>query len=760
MLKRFCVGLIALLLLSASAQAQRHTISGYIKDANSGEVLIGATAFVSKQRAGAAANAYGFYSITLPADSHLIVFSFIGYKPQVKKIFLDKDIRLNINLTPETVEMQEVEIKANRAKDNIERAEMSVIDIPITQIKELPAIMGEKDLFRVLQLLPGVQSGSEASAGFYVRGGGIDQNLILLDEAVVYNPFHLGGYMSTFNADAIRSVSLVKGGFPAQHGGRLSSIVDITMKDGNENSHHAEGGIGAISSRLTLEGPIIPGKATYMVSGRRTYLDALIRPFLPRGIDAAYYFYDLNGKVNYKFSDKDRVYLSGYRGSDVFFTEEDKTRVQVDWGNKTLTGRWNHLFTDKLFSNTTVIYNDYIFQTYYKVDSNKVTLQSGIRDFGGKIDFDWFPTPKHRIKFGAQHTYQRFIPAAITGEGSELDLINAQQTKYVHQGGAYVNDEYVINERLAVNLGVRIPYFVYKETKHIGVEPRVTAKYSLDEKSSIKAGYTWMNQYIHLVTNSTLSLPMDLWIPSSNIVKPQVAQQIAAGYFRNFKNDRYETSVEVYYKDMRNMIEYKEGAQIFFSNNIDEELVFGKGWSYGAEFFIKKNEGRITGWVGYTHAYAYRKFPDLNAGKTFPAKYDRRHDLSVAAVYNFNKRWSFSAVFVYGSGHSLTLPFGTYNVPVAGFFGGNQTQVYDYVEKNFYKLRSYNRMDIGIKYTTIHKKWQSDWRFDIYNVYSRRNPYLVMLGSKFDEDANIEKPIAQQISLFPIIPSVSYNFKF
>ncbi|RYD73610.1 MAG: TonB-dependent receptor, partial [Sphingobacteriales bacterium] len=630
-----------------------------------------------------------------------------------------------------------------------------------------------KDLFRILQLLPGVQSGSEASAGFYVRGGGPDQNLILLDEAVVYNPFHLGGYMSTFNADAIRSVSLTKGGFPAQYGGRLSSIVDVTMKDGNENEHHGEGGIGIISSRLTLEGPIIKGKSTYMFSGRRTYIDALVRPFFPSGNDAAYYFYDLNGKINYKFSDKDRVFLSSYMGRDVFFVEQktrdEYTKIQIDWGNKTVTARWNHLFTDKLFANTTFLYNDYNFQIGSTMDNDpadtikasKASLFSGINDVGGKIDFDWFPSVRNRVKFGAQYTYQQFIPTAVRGESPDIEEFKTQQQKYVHQGGIYINDEYTASPLLAFNFGLRLPFFAYKQTQYYSLEPRITTKYSLDERSSIKAAYTYMNQYIHLISNSTLSLPMDLWIPSSNIVKPQKAHQVAVGYFRNFKNDNYETSVEIYYKDMRNMIEYREGAQIFLNADLDKELVFGKGQSYGSEFFVKKNNGRITGWIGYTLSYANRNFPELNNGKTYPAKYDRRHDFVITGVYNFNKQWSFSTIFVYGSGHSASLPMGTYSIRGMddGSFGGEFTGQ-DFVEKNFYKLRAYNRMDIGIKYTKEKKLYSSDWRFDIYNVYSRRNPYFVYLGTERDRNSNIIKPVAKQVSLFPIIPSVSYNLRF
>lgn len=756
--------LSAVLFFNSYVQAQNYTVSGYIKDASSGEMLLGANLYITKMKTGATANNYGFYSITLPKDSHYIVFSFIGYKPQVKKLYLNANTRLNIALEPVGYEHAAVEVTANKkAVENVERAQMSVIDVPIQMVKDLPAIFGEKDLLKVLQLLPGVQSGSEATAGFYVRGGGPDQNLILLDEATIYNPFHLAGFFSTFNGDAIKSVSLIKGGFPAQYGGRLSSIIDISMKDGNDKEYHGEGGVGLISSRLTLEGPIVKEKATFMISGRRTYLDVLTKPLLPEDESFGYFFYDLNTKLNYKLSDKDRFFISSYLGSDVFSAEQrgrnSTTAFGVNWGNKSVTGRWNHLFSDKLFANTTFIYNDYLFKISSKENNLAVQLTSGIKDVQGKIDFDWFPQIRHRVKFGASHTYQQFIPSTVQGQiGSSNQIIN-QQIKYVHQSAVYINDEYTVSDRTSINIGLRSPFFIYKNTTYFNLEPRFTAKYSLDKRTSIKFGYTWMNQFVHLVSNSTLATPMDIWVPSSDIVKPQKAQQVAAGIFRNFNNNRYETSFEVYYKDMRNLIEYRPGAQIFFNPEIDKEFLFGRGWSYGGEFFVKKNEGKITGWVGYTLAWANRQFDGINGGKTFPAKYDRRHDFSLTGVYNFNKNWSFSMVFVYGSGHSLTVPFGVYPIPVFGYGGGGM-QGFDYIEKNFYKLRAYNRMDIGIKYIKENKRFTSEWRFDIYNVYSRRNPYFVYLATEYDERANINKPVAKQVSLFPMVPSVSYNFKF
>ncbi|MCX6352388.1 MAG: TonB-dependent receptor plug domain-containing protein [Bacteroidetes bacterium] len=736
---------------------KKHTISGYVSDIKNGEMLIGSIISVAKQNTGTATNAYGFYSITLAEDSHYVLISFVGYKPQLKKIFLGADLRLNITLEPQVYETKVVGITVNKkARENINRPKMGIIDIPVYQIKELPAIFGEKDLLKVLQLLPGVQSGSEGSAGFYVRGGGPDQNLILLDEAIIYNPFHLAGFFSTFNGDAIKSVSLIKGGFPAQYGGRLSSIIDISMKDGNDKEYHGEGGVGLISSRLMLEGPIQKDKSSFMISGRRTYLDILIKPFLPKGISAGYYFYDLNGKVNYKFSDKDKIYLSSYLGSDVFSTSFSKTSFKVDWGNKSIVGRWNHLFNSKLFSNTTLIYNDYVFSNTDQLDKIQIKLQSGIRDYTAKMDFDWFPHIKHKVKFGATYTYQQFIPSSTKLQLDSNTSFSYQIFRYVHTSALYINDEFTLNENISMNFGLRAPLFIYKKYTFYNAEPRFTFNYIINKNSSVKLGYAMMHQFTHLVSNSSISLPTDIWVPSSDVVLPQVAQQVALGYFRNFNNDAYETSVEVYYKNMTHLIEYKEGAQIFLNPDVEKEFVYGSGYCYGTEFFVKRNEGKITGWIGYTLAWAYRTFPDLNNGKTFPSKYDQRHNVSVAGVYKFNKELSFSTVFVFGSGQSLTLPVGQYQVPM---FGSGFSAL-DYNERNSFKLYPYHRMDIGIKYTLKIKSVDADLRLDVYNVYNRRNPYFIYLQNMVDPRSGIEKPTAVQVSLFPTIPTFTVNFKF
>ena len=492
----------------------------------------------------------------------------------------------------------------------------------------------------------------------------------------------------------------------------------------------------------------------------------LIKPFLPVGTEAAYYFYDLNAKVNYIISDNDRVYLSGYMGADVLSTSltspGDTTGIGVSWGNSSATARWNHVFSPKLFANTTMVYDDYNFSINEQMNNQGsqdifANLEYS-RDIGGKIDFDWFPSPLNHVKFGATYTYySEFIPSLVQGPAGSLGFAN-EQTKYVHNAAVYINDEYTYSEKLSFNFGLRAPYFDYKQTHYFDVEPRFTAKYALNKTTSLKASYAMMYQNIHLLSSTSISLPTDIWIPSSNIVKPEQSQQVSAGIFKNFLDNAFETSAEIYYKKSNNVIEYQPGTNIFFNPDIDNALYFGQGWSYGLELFIKKNVGKFTGWLGYTLSWANLQFDQLNNGEAFPATYDRRHDFSITGIYNFNKSWSFSTVFIYETGSSLTVPLGIYNEPN---FNGNIIQILDYGSMNLYKLPPYNRLDIGIKYSKQHKKYEDEWRLDIYNAYSRQNPYFVFIDPYYmDPNANITKASAVQISIFPIIPTISYNFKF
>jgi hypothetical protein len=765
------------------AQAQqKFTLSGYIKDSLSGETLIGAT--VSVNGSAISSNQYGFYSITLPADNYNVIVSFAGYVPQQVSIQLDRNTLFNFQMLQRSV-LEAVVVSSKRRDGNVNNAQMGKVDLSMNQVKSLPVLLGEVDILKTLQLLPGVRNAGEGNTGLYVRGGGPDQNLILLDEAIVYNTGHLFGFFSVFNSDAIKNTSLIKGGMPAQYGGRLSSVLDVAMKEGNMKKFETEGGIGLIASRVSVQGPIKKDKASFIVSGRRTYIDVLVKPAINKSSQyygSGYYFYDLNTKINYIFSDKDRLYLSGYFGRDVFqFNNSRRSfNASIPWGNATATLRWNHVFNRKLFANTTVMYNDYGFSFGASQNDFNIKLSSGIHDWNGKLDFDYYPSPKHRIKFGGLLTHHTFIPNVLTGNQGETQLEpNDDTKKFALESGLYVQDDWDVSSKIKVNIGLRYssfsqlgPYTIYQRDAdgnkldstvygrgqqiktYGGPEPRFTIRYALNDQTSLKAAVTRNLQYIHLVSNAGSTLPTDLWVPSTYRVQPQISWQYATGIFRNFNDNTYETSIELYYKDMRNQIEYKEGYTPSLADP-EQEFVFGKGWSYGAEFFVNKSRGRLTGWIGYTLSWTWREFKDLNAGKKYPAKYDRRHDLSVVGTYELNKRWKFSGVFVYGTGNATTLP--------ERFYVINGVLTQEYSEINKYRLNAYHRLDLSAILTPRQKpnrRLQQSWVFSIYNVYSRLNPYFIYFdqeGSPYDGTLSV---VAKQVSLFPIIPSVTWNFKF
>ena len=777
--------LILWLLVSTVLTAQKkYTLSGYIKDAGSGETLIGAS--LSVKGKGINSNQYGFYSITLVEGDYSFICSFVGYKSQQFKINLKADSLVNFSLLSSTALSEEVIVTAKKRDNNIKNAQMGKVTLPIEQIKSIPAFLGEVDLLKVVQLLPGIRNAGEGSAGIYVRGGGPDQNLIMLDDAVVYNTGHLFGFFSIFNSDAIKNVSLIKGGMPAQYGGRLSSVLDISMKEGNNQQYQMEGGIGLIASRFSVQGPIKKDKSSFIISARRTYVDAVAKPFISKSSQfygSGYYFYDLNAKLNYKFSEKDRLYLSGYFGRDVFdfVNGRQSLNVNIPWGNATGSLRWNHVFNNKLFANTTAVYNEYKFSFNAAQDNFSVKLASGIRDLSLKQDFDFYPFSNHKLKFGALYTYHRFTPSVVSGRQDSIQFnpLNAQ-VKFAHEAALYVQDDWEINDKWNINAGLRYSGFqqigaykiyqtdingnrtdstIFKKGEPVktygGLEPRLTIRYSINEETSVKASVTHNLQYIHLVSNAGTTLPTDLWVPSTYKVKPQTSWLYAAGLFKNFKNNMFETSLELYFKDMQNQIEYKEG---YTPNSIDDtenEFVFGKGWSYGSEIFINKVKGRLTGWVGYTLSWTWRKFVDLNFGEKYPAKYDRRNDLSVVAMYKLNDRWKISGTFVYGTGNAATLPQRFYIV------GGVLTQEYSRI--NQYRLPAYHRMDLsailqGKK--NDKRKLKTEWVFSLYNTYSRQNPYFIyydQTGNPYDGTLQIQ---AKQVSIFPVIPAVTWNFKF
>jgi hypothetical protein len=779
--------ILVLTLLSAAVFAQnKYTISGYFKDAFSGETLIGATLTIKGNSRGISSNQYGFYSITLTEGNYTLITSFVGYQSQVFNISLTKDSLLNISLVSGASLSEEVIVTARKRDNNVKNAQMGKVTLPIEQIKAIPAFLGEVDLLKVVQLLPGIRNAGEGTAGIYVRGGGPDQNLIMLDDAVVYNTGHLFGFFSIFNSDAIKNVSLIKGGMPAQYGGRLSSVLDISMKEGNNQQFQTEGGIGLIASRFSVQGPIKKDKASFILSARRTYIDAIVKPFVSKSSQfygSGYYFYDLNAKLNYKFNEKDRLYLSGYFGRDVFdfVNGRQSLNVNIPWGNATGTLRWNHVFNNKLFANTTAVYNDYNFSFRAAQDNFAVKLASGISDLSLKQDFDFYPFSKHKLKFGALYTYHRFTPSIVTGkqDSVEFNPLNAQ-VKFAHEGAVYVQDDWEISDKWNVNAGLRYsgfqqigPYKIYqtdangnrtdsiefekgeKVKTYGGIEPRLTIRYSINEGMSIKGSVTRNLQYIHLVSNAGTTLPTDLWVPSTYKVKPQLSWLYAAGVFRNWKNNMFETSLEVYFKDMQNQIEYREGYTPNTITDTEDDFVFGKGWSYGSELFINKVKGKFTGWIGYTLSWTWRKFPQLNFGEKYPAKYDRRNDISVVAMYQLNKRWKLAGTFVYGTGNAATLPQRFYII------GGVLTQEYSRI--NQYRLPSYHRMDLsailrGKK--NDQRKLQTEWVFSVYNAYSRQNPYFIYFdqsGTPMNGSIQIQ---AKQVALFPIIPAVTWNFKF
>ncbi len=744
---------------------QKITISGYLKDKQTGEVLIGASIYNVKLKIGTTTNTYGYYTLTVPKqDSIVLQYSFIGYLSIIRKISAQKSQKIDVILQSSEINLKEVTVSAEKTDENVSRAQMGILKIPTKQITELPVIGGETDVLKVIQFMPGVQAGKEGTGNFYVRGGNFDQNLILLDEATIYSPNHMYGLFSTFNSNALNNISLIKGGFPAEYGGRLSSILNITMKEGNKNKFSGQGGVGLLTSNLTLEGPINKGKGSYMISGRRSYIDLILSKVYKKNTKT-YHFYDANAKINYALNANNRVYLSLFSGQDnAAYTAANSLNYGIDFGNKTATFRWNHLFGDKIFSNTSLVYNDYHNNLITQQDKYYSQLYSGIRDLTGKTDFQWHPNPKHSIKFGASYAYRTFIPSSVSSKiptSGKIKTIKPDSINphYSNNVAFYAGDEIVFSKKISLYLGARLPYFFDKNIKYTDVEPRTTFKYSLNPTSSIKASYAKMNQFLHLVQSSTASLPTDIWISSSKIVKPQVSQQVSLGWFKNFKDNSIETSVETYYKTMDNQVLFKEGAEMQAYQNIDNQLTFGKGWSYGVELFAKKNYGKLTGWASYTLSWTTQQFDSINNGKSFPFAYDRRHNFSIAAVYKFNKRWTFSADWVFTSGGAYTLPLGRVTVAQDGsLYGGTYA---DYVSRNNYRYRPYHRLDISATYhsktrTIFGHEIEYFWKFGIYNVYSRLNPYFVYLTT----DPVTGLPQAKEVSLLPIIPSINWSFKF
>lgn len=773
---------VAVQLLSAQ---EKFTVNGYVRDASSGESLSGAVVSVQQDGKGVSTNVYGFYSITLPAGNYQLTCSYVGYQSQTVQLQLKSGTNYDFNLQPNSTNLEQVTVIARKRENQVKSAQMGKLELNMNTVKTLPAFLGEADLLKTLQLLPGVRNAGEGNAGFYVRGGGPDQNLILLDDAVVYNTGHLFGFFSVFNPDAVKNVTLIKGGMPAQYGGRLSSVVEVNMKEGNRNDWKIDAGIGLIASRFSVQGPVKKDKSSFMLSARRTYIDALVKPFVSRESNfygSGYYFYDVNAKFNHQFSEKDKIYVSGYFGRDQFNFSNTRRSFSTDvpWGNATGTVRWNHVFSRKMFSNLTLVYNDYNFAFQGTQRDFTFRLSSGIRDFNAKYDFDYFVSPEHRLKFGAQYTFHTFFPNLLSSsQGSTVFSPDNASRKQAHEWAGYIQDDWEIGKKVKLNYGLRYsffsqvgPYTMFRRDadgnkidstiygrgdrmqSYGGLEPRATLRYSINDQSSFKAAITRNIQYIHLVTNAGTTLPTDLWVPSTIRVRPQLGMQYAAGFFHQTKSGMFETSVELYYKTMENQIEYREGYTPSLRDP-EEDFVFGKGWSYGAEFLINKTKGQWTGWLGYTLSWTWRRFPDLNQGDQFPSRFDRRHDLSFVNMYTLNKKWKLSATFIYGSGNAFTMPERFY------FVGGVLTQEFSRI--NAYRLPAYHRLDFSATYTPVPKKerkWKSSWVFALYNAYSRLNPYFIYFDQEGSLGGGDLRVTAKQVSLFPVIPSVTWNVSF
>ena len=799
--------LIVLVPLIGFGQSNKYTVSCYVTDESTGEFLIGANVYDKESLLGGATNLYGFYALTLEEGDYEIVASFLGYQNFEQEIKLNKNITLNISLTPISQQIEEVEIIAEK-KRNVEGTQMGTVNMEVKQIKTLPAFMGEVDIIKTVQLLPGVQSGGEGNTGLYVRGGGPDQNLILLDDAVVYNVSHLFGFFSVFNADAVKNIELIKGGIPANYGGRLSSVLDISMNDGNMKKFSGSGGIGLISSRLTLEGPIKKDTSSFIISARRTYIDVLLKPVTSRNSDldgTGYFFYDLNAKFNYRFNSRNRIFASGYFGRDRFSFRDPAADflIKIPWGNATTSLRWNHLFGENLFMNTTATFSDYDFAFEGSQDQFTFNLFSGVRDYTLKADLTYYPSVRHNVKVGAGNIYHIFRPNNLEASSGDTDFITGEQEKiYANEAYLYALDEFSVNEKLKINAGLRLSNFGHigpfkrflkdpngeitnRETIEIieydrgsriegytRLEPRMSMRYKLDENSSIKAAFTRNVQPIHLASLSPITLPTDLWLPSTDQIKPQDGYQYNAGYFRDFKENQYQASIEVFYKTMDNLVEYATGVnpEDIINDNVDNYLVFGDGYAYGAEFFINKKIGRSTGWIGYTWSKTERRFDEILDGAYFPARYDRRHDVSIVLSHRLNDKWTFGATWVYGTGDAISLPESWYLLPQEGVF------LFEYADRNSQRMRDFHRFDLSATlyvdpYRTkinvvsgevekIKRGWETNWNFSVYNAYNRANPYILyydIFAEPGNEDANIK---VKQLSLFPILPSVTWNFKF
>ncbi len=762
--------LTILLAASSPAQTHRFTISGTVKNGETGEALIGATLQVKELKGtGASTNAYGFFSLTIPAGRYTVTVNYIGFRSLADTVTLDRDLARNYSLAPNPVMMEAVVVTGERSNANVTSTEMGANKLQVREVQSLPVLLGERDILKTIQLLPGVKAAGEGNTGYYARGGNVDQNLIVLDEAPVYNSSHLLGFVSVFNSDAIKDVTVMTGSIPAEYGGRLSSVLDIRTNDGNDREYSAAGGLGLVASRITLQGPIVPETGSFIINGRRTYADMFLRLSSDTTVNrTSLYFYDLNAKANYRFGESDRVFLSGYFGRDNFRYPDV---FGFNWGNTTATLRWNHIFDNKFFSNTSLIFSDYEYTNMIGAGTSEYDISSGITDLNLKTDFQYFIGSGSTLSFGLNTIHHSFNPGTITAGPTSTTHLLTIGKRYAWESAAYLSHKLEITRNLSAEYGLRFSLFSlmgpadvktydaegdaidsasYSSGQFIktysSLEPRVTLTYLIDDGSSVKASYTRTSQYLHLLSNATVSTPSDLWIPSTNNVPPQHADQYSTGYFRNFLDNEYETSVEFYYKNMLDLIDYRNGADLLLNPAVESQLLYGRGWSYGMELLVKKKYGAFTGWIGYTLSKTEEQFADVNRGAPFPARQDRTHDISVVGIWNYSPTWTFAAAWVYNTGNAVTYPSGSY------FIDGRIVPYY--TERNGYRMPAYHRLDLSATWTLGEK---TSLNFSIYNAYNRMNAYAIYFRqSKTD----ITKTEAVKVTLFPFIPSISYNFKF
>ena len=767
--------LIQFLGLSFFCAAQNYTISGTLKDATNGERLIGVVVQVAEQKSiGTTSNEYGFYSLSLKPGEYTLVYSYLGYKTVMEHISLKANITKNIAFEVKGNDLKEFEVRAVAKNDNVTSTNMGVERLNIAQIKDIPVLFGERDILKTLQLLPGVKSSGDGNSGFYVRGGAADQNLILLDEATVYNASHLLGFFSTFNSDALKDVTLYKGNMPAQYGGRLASVMDVRMNDGNNRSYEVSGGIGLIASRLMVQGPIKKNKGSFLISGRRTYADMFLK--LSNDPDTKsnqLYFYDLNLKANYQINENNRIFLSGYFGKDVI---KVGSLFGIDWGNATGTLRWNHFFNSRLFSNTSLIYSNYNYNIGLTIDKDDIKITSRIRDWNVKQEFQYFPNPKNTIKFGINSIYHTMVPGEI--RASVTSGINnlALNQRYGWENAAFINNDWKASPHFSMSYGLRLSaysvmgsgnYYNFDANgkvldtmsyasgalvkSYFNLEPRWSATYVFNDANSIKASYARNTQSMHLLSNTTSTSPTDRWIGNSNIIRPEIADQVSIGYYRNFKNNKYECSVETYYKAMQHQLDYRDGAQLRINELVESDLLFGIGRAYGAEFSLKKKEGQFTGWISYTLSRTEKKIEGINNGNWYAARQDQTHNIALVGIYHVSRKWTLSSTFVYNTGNAVTFPTGKYT-------DATGRVIFVYSERNGYRMPAYHRMDIGATCKLRDKKkYSSELAISLYNAYGRQNAYLI----NFRQDPNNpDQTQAVQYSLFRFVPSITYNFNF